>query len=295
MTLPNTFLIGAARCGTTALSRCLARHPQVSIPFKEPDYVCGWNLEPYVGASAEFHRKQASRYVRFEDYSALYKDSAGAKVICDASVSSLPAERSAEVIYRMAPRARMFAVVREPVERAFSHFHFNIALGVELETDFIAFVHNEPERIRQNWYPNSRYLETSHYPLQVRRFQARFAVDQLFWATYEDWNDQPQEFLKRLLGFLELDDAGDLNAGARVGETVIPSAPWRAVSGVRSVLKQIVPRHLAAPFLGRIRPRIYSRPRLDPELRRELTERYFREDILKLQDMLRRDLTAWLE
>ena len=294
MTVPNFFLVGAAKAGTTALTDVLSRHPQFSLPYKEPGYVSGWLQEPYRGLLAEHHQTRASKYATLDAYLGLYQGSSRAKIICDASTSSLPAVRSADVIYAMAPRAKVMAILRQPVDRAFSHFSFNRANSVEPETDFLAFIRSEPERIRQRWIPTSRYMEISHYPAQVQRFRRRFDPAQLFLITYDDWTDRPQALLSRLQAFLELDATVKLAPGPRRNETALPRRTWKATAGMRHALKSVLPRWLPALVLRRIAPAVTTRPRLDPQLRHELTALYFRADILELENMLGRDLSHWL-
>lgn len=294
MTVPNFFLIGAAKAGTTALTDALSRHPQFSLPLKEPGYVSGWLQGQYRYLAAERLQTNAAPVATLDAYLALYRDCSHARIICDASTSSLPAVRAPDVIFELAPRAKIMAILRQPVDRAFSHFNYNVARGVEQETDFLEFIRVEPDRIRQGWFPTVRYMEISHYPEQVRRYQRRFDPGQLFLAVYEDWTGHPEVLLRNLQAFLELDDSVGLVPGPRRNETALPKPAWKATAGIRDILRRALPRRFPAAVLRRIGPAVTTRPRLEPDLRRELTERYFTADILQLQDMLGRDLSHWL-
>ena len=84
MTLPNFYLIGAAKSGTTALTTVLSRHPQFSLPEKEPDYASGWDPKDFAGPQARYPRQRRLQHHTLEAYLRLYEKSGGAKVICDA-------------------------------------------------------------------------------------------------------------------------------------------------------------------------------------------------------------------
>jgi hypothetical protein len=295
MTLPNFYLIGAAKSGTTALTTVLSRHPQFSLPEKEPGFASGWDPKDFAGPQARYARQRRLEYHTLEAYLRLYEKSGGAKVICDASTGSLTSETAAQVIRGLAPGARIMAILRQPVDRAFSHFNSNRATGIEPEADFLAYVRTEPDRIRDHWHPHSCYLQTSHYPVQLQRYFECFDREQMLLAIYEDWADHGDAFLRKVLGFVELDYTPRMERIARVNVTALPKDRWQATSGIRHVLKLAVPQPLRRALLARIRPIVSVRPRLDPQVRRELTARYFREDIQKLETILQRDLSHWLE
>ena len=133
------------------------------------------------------------------------------------------------------------AVLRQPVDRAFSHFNSNRATGIEPETDFLAYVRTEPDRIRDHWHPHSCYLQTSRYPVQLQRYLERFDREQMLLAIYEDWADHGDEFLRKVLAFLELDYTPRMERIAHVNVTALPKDRWQATSGIRHVLKLAVP------------------------------------------------------
>jgi hypothetical protein len=187
------------------------------------------------------------------------------------------------------------AILRQPVDRAFSHFNANVATGIEPETDFLTYVRSEPDRIRDHWHPHSCYLQTSGYPVQLRRYLERFDRRQILLAIYEDWADHATEFLVKVLAFLELDHTPRLEPIPRINVTGLPTDPWRATGGIRHVLKLAVPKPLRRALLARIRPLVSVKPYLDPQLRRELTAQYFRDDIGQLEEILKRDLSHWLQ
>ena len=61
MTIPNFYLIGAAKSGTTALTTVLSRHPQFSLPEKEPGFASGWDPEDFAGPQARYRAPAQAR------------------------------------------------------------------------------------------------------------------------------------------------------------------------------------------------------------------------------------------
>src|SRR3954469_19217742 len=115
MRWPNLFIVGAAKAGTTSLWTALGELPEVFMsPLKEPHFFSGvtprreWASHfPTVTTEAEYHQ--------------LFKGAGDARYLGDASTSYLWAgSRAAEAIRRHNPEARIIAMLRDPVDRAYS-------------------------------------------------------------------------------------------------------------------------------------------------------------------------------
>ncbi len=154
MTLPNFFIIGAAKSGTTSLYYYLKNHPQIYMsPVKEPEFFSftgqkidrkDMRLAPGIFAITERN-----------DYEALFKDVKDEVAIGEASPSYIYVPEVPARIKAMIPDPKFIAILRHPAERAFSHFNMRLnkssANAIEPITDFAEALRAEEGRIQNGW------------------------------------------------------------------------------------------------------------------------------------------------
>ena len=143
---PNLFIVGAAKAGTSALHAILSEHPNIFMsPVKEPNYfssdllVDNFNSEQkkkFKNEKIQFLNNGAVRpchqlYVRNKtDYLRLFKDADSKVKYCgEASVSYLFSKIAAQKIKEFNPVSKIIIILRNPVERAFSHFLMDLKIG----------------------------------------------------------------------------------------------------------------------------------------------------------------------
>jgi hypothetical protein len=298
MTQPNFLIIGAPKCGTTALYAVLARHPQIYMSQrKEPFFFAFENLPPdFTDPGGEPFRRHA--VTDWESYQTLFAGAASHSAVGEASALYLThfhPERTAENIRRRLPEVRLIAVLRQPADRAYSHFTYNRQRGYEPLHDFRQALAAEEQRIAANWAPPCRYRRDGWYCHNLRPYFERFPRSQIRIYLYDDWKTQPQTLLSDLCTFLQIDPA---LMPAQIEHKNVTT--WQRSGFVTylqrraRVHKALMPRWL----LRWVSPRLnawnrVAPPALDPHLRRELTESY-REEILDLQTLIGQDLSRWL-
>ena len=296
---PDIAVIGAAKSGTSALFYCLRSHPLVFAPrHEEPSYFAFAKQEPcfegppgvYV---ADNHYPVTSR----ERYEALFADSQK-KVTLDVSPAYLYWPGTAEKLRAARPDVKIVAVLRNPVDRAFSGFLHARREGREPIHDFMAAVRAEPRRIADGWGLLWRYVDQGFYARQLARYFAVFASDSLLVLLYDDLQRDPAGTLRRILEFAGLPPA-DIDLNTRHNVSGIPRRRW-----IHQILMHRLVRapELAFEQLGRSdrlrRARLglvganLERPRLSADDRQWLLD-YFRHDIAELESMLERDLSDW--
>ncbi len=298
MTMPNFLVIGAAKSGTTALYHALKQHPQIYMSLKEPHFFAFEGEKPnYCGPGDEdFNRKVVFRY---EDYSRLFDAALYQIAIGDASVHYLTlADSCAERIRRHILHVRLIAVLRQPADRAYSHYMMLVSNKHET-LGFAQALNASEGRRRMNWGPGRQYRTNGLYHRLLQPFFERFPQEQIRIYLYEDWNTKPLEVLQDIFRFLQVDDTF-VPEVARSNVTLLPRS--RAIHTLltkphplKSWLKPLLPLRLRQAMVSGLKSLNQTKPPpLDPELRRQLTEGY-REDILKLQDLIGRDLSHWLK
>ena len=272
MSYPNFFLVGAAKSGTTALYAGLRAHPDVYLPeLKEP------HVYAYLGDPSTARHLYADERSARRRYAELYEDVAGERAVGDASTTTLVVPGAAAALARDVPKARIVVILRQPVDRAFSHFCHFVTAGGEPLHDFAAAVAEEPSRRSAGFPFTYRYLGWSRYAEQLPPFFDLFGKDHVLVHLYDDLCQDADGVIRSTLAFLGVDDDVPLPP---LGRHNVVSPPGAGGGRLRRMLRGRAP---AAPA---------ARPVLDPTLRAELTAT-FEDDISRLEDLLLRDLAAW--
>lgn len=210
--LPNVFLVGAARSGTNWLCELLRHVPGCRVPsLKEPNYFAlvdeeGW--EPH----GPFSRVRRERLLHthskksIEEYRAMYQRNPDATVRVDGSVRYLWSPLAPGRIAQSVPEARMIVLLRDPTERAWSHYLLNRMLGTE-GLGFIDALDAETERARAGWGFDWRYREVSDYDTCLSRWYEHFPKERFLLRSYEDFNADPETVLTDVLEHVGISDA----------------------------------------------------------------------------------------
>ncbi|MEJ7842586.1 MAG: sulfotransferase [Rubrobacter sp.] len=301
MGLPNFLLIGAQKAGTTALYHYLGQHPQVYMsPVKEPHFFA------YEGEELDYRgprdREILPRMVvtDLEAYRELFRGAAGEKALGEASAGYLYDPKAPGRIRRYAPDARLIAVLRDPAERAYSSFLHMVRDGREPLNDFEQALREEETRIRDNWSSIWHYKRAGFYVPQLTRYFEMFGRERVRVYLYEDLKEDPAGVVRDAFGHLGVDEGFVPDVSLRHNVSGVPKS--RVLHGflgsshpVKSAIKPFVPEAARLRLVTLMRNRNLSKPSpLSPEVRGRLVEEY-REDVLRLQDLIQRDLSRWLD
>jgi hypothetical protein len=207
VTKPNFFLIGAPKCGTTAVALALGQHPEIFMTEpKEPCYFLFTEGNPYAF-------DPETRVSRLDDYLALFADSEGKKVRGEASPFYIHASYAAQEMQRFNPEARIMAIVRNPVERAVSMylaFHQYDRRGEVTPADFKRqflsgeYCHIPVGKITRRM----EFLKSfGFYHALLEPYYERFPADRILVLSYDGLKLDGNAFLERVLAFLEVDSS----------------------------------------------------------------------------------------
>lgn len=197
--LPDLLVIGAQRSGTSTLYRHLGRHPDVA---------------PSLRKEVEYFSRRYWRGERW--YRAHFALAAGRRRTCfeatpDYLFHPLAATRAAAVV----PDARLVVMLRDPVVRAWSHYHHMVDLGYE-DLDFEAAVAAERARCADDLARLSdeahdpvsllrySYVGRGHYAEQLARWLAVFPRERLLVVRSEDFFGDPSTSFRRIVDFVGL-------------------------------------------------------------------------------------------
>lgn len=310
MTMPNFLIIGAARSGTTALWEYLRKHPQVytAVP-KHTRFFASQGAIPHFrgprppGLGPISTHKVPYAITSIEDYRKLFDGVINETAIGEASHSYLYTPGTAERIWRCLPTVKLVAILRNPIDRAYSHFWYLVQHRREPLTDFVRALNEEESGMRDDWWPDFRYIDLGRYYKQLKPYFELFDRSQIKVYLHEDLRSATLGTVQDVFRFLAVDNtfvpdvAQKYNASGiprnRVLETLLGSpSPVKRV--LRTYLSEEQRSRISSEF-AKLRTRNLSKPPpLSVQTRKVLVERY-REDISHLQSLIQRDLSAWLE
>ncbi len=195
---PNLFLVGAMKAGTSSLHEYLHQHPQIFMTrMKEPQY-----FAPHKTQYGMWGQGQPLPKPGIDWYLRLFADAGDALYAGEASVSYTArhwVSGCEERIWEFNPQARIIYLMRDPVERAISHYWHFVADGRETLP---------PDRaLRQR----DDYVARSDYAYQIEPFLRRFGEDQVYLLTLEELQADPRRTFAQLLAWLGVDDSVEID------------------------------------------------------------------------------------
>lgn len=294
---PNLFLVGAAKAGTTSLAAYLSEHPQVLLsPIKEPNH---FNTEVDLNKIRQEHRinthidfqsyfakpKLQNLHIAFvqnrDYYLSLFREAIDEKYLMDASTGYLYSPFAAQKIHEFNPDAKTIIILRDPVDRAISHYMMDAARGlVELEMS-LNTMRSDFESSKKGYCVTNLYIDLSLYYNQVKRYLEFFPSENVLILSFEKLKSSPSIFFDRVTNFLQIE-------GKPIVENQIHNktgtSPLRGVKKHLKGLKQVLPQSLVVKLKSI--DALLSKP-LDKNKLQQGTEGYIRsiveEDWLKTQ------------
>jgi hypothetical protein len=297
---PNFLIIGAAKSGTYTLHAHLGHHPDVFMcRIKEPHYFS-------YGANATNRRdglrSPVHAFVESRDaYLKLFADRDQAKMAGESSVSYLYVPGTAERIFEFNPEMKIIVSLRNPIERAYSSFYYAKSYGIEPSPTLREGLEAEADRIRRNGQLLLRYRDLGLYASQLKRYYNVFPRDQIKVIIYDDFVEDAMQVVCDLYDFIGVASDIQPDVNLRVNMTKAPDDTnplHRLISGenaARSAVRKLLPMNARQKLRVMVRNFMFKRP---PPMSRELGQHLkgvFREEIEQLQELLGRDLSAWLD
>lgn len=298
MVMPNFLILGAAKTGTTSIYRYLKQHPEIYMsPAKEPRFFIFENeILNFNGIGDEVETAKTT----LQEYQQLFANVTTQKAIGEATTMYLWSSKAPQRIEHHLRDVKLIAILRDPVDRAYSNYlHLRQAKREPLAS-FSAAIQQEPQRIQDRWWPFWYYKDQGFYYRQLQRYYTLFDRDRIKIYLYEDLKTEPIKLLQDIFAFLEVDDRfiPDLTTKVRKSYAVPKNQALQSLvyrpSFLKSFLKPLLPDKIRQQIINRINQKNLVKPQVSKQFRRELIAEY-REDILQLQELIDRDLSSWLK
>ena len=299
MTMPSFLIVGAAKSGTSALYQYLRQHPEVFMsPVKSTNFFALQGTTPrFVGPEGVPAPVNAYSVTDLQAYRALFTGAGAARAVGEASPIYLYSEQAPANIERHLPNVRLVAVLRNPVERAFSSYLHLIRDGRE-PLSFEEGLKQEAARIRDNYGPLYRYTDMGYYSTQVERYLDRFGRDRVRIYLYDDLRREPRGILQDLFGFIGVNPAFPVDVSTEYNASGAPrnqtlNQLLNQDNPIKRLLKPLLPPRFRSRWRAKLNRRNLGRPVLAPETRDQL-RMLFHDDVVRLGRLLERDLSHWL-
>jgi hypothetical protein len=302
--LPQFFLIGAPKAGTSALHAALAQHPQLYLsPVKEPKFfLCDGAPPAPEGQRGPGDAHSAKEWVwRRDRYEDLFSAAPAGALRGESTPFYLYDRAAHRRIAERVPDARLVAIIRDPVDRAYSNWMHLWSDGLEPVSDFAEAWALEDERVAAGYAPFWHYRRLGLYGEQLADLRSVFDPAQIHVLRYRDLVDEPETSLGRIAEFLGVEPVplappAPENVKPFVAGSVRNRALAqivRAGAGAGASVPPKVWRQASRPLLSILHSGGATRPLLDPELRLELVAS-FADDIALLQTVTGESYQDWM-
>ncbi|MDB9520293.1 sulfotransferase [Roseofilum reptotaenium CS-1145] len=295
--LPNFLIIGVQKAGTTSVYNYLKEHPQVYMsPRKETNFLSkDPNKDPKDRPPLPY---QKQRIDTFEKYCELFQGVTDEIAIGEASPNYMVNYKiTTQQIKRYVPDAKLIAILRNPADRAYSDYLMHVR-------DAIGNPRGLSEQIVKKGKQSST-LKKGFYGEHLSYFFDNFDAHQTRVLLYDDLRKNSQEFMRSIYQFIGVDETYKPDTSKRAQVAKLPknqtfnkilNTPNPLRKTTAKVLNNLLPTSVVQGFrqgLMNLNQSQEKVPPLSEEKRPELIE-FYREDILKLQELINRDLSHWL-
>lgn len=304
--VPDFFIVGHHKSGTTAMYEMLRPHPEIYMPaMKEPEFF-GRDRTGREDASNRALRARTfgeTRPQTYAEYLALFGPAGADQMAGEASPSYLCSASAAKLIAEVQPAARIIAILREPAS-FLNSLHLQLVRNhVQKEWDLRKAIAEEGISREGEWVHH--YTDRVRYVEQMQRYDAVFPSEQVLVLIYDDFRADNEGTVRAVLRFLDVDDAVAIKT-REANPTIAPRSrvldTWvqalrggrgPLVRGARSTLKTLTPPQARRQAIRRFqRDFVYASPTApNPSLMAELRER-FKPEVVALSDYLQRDLVS---
>ncbi len=291
--MPVNFLcVGAQKAGTSSFFDIIKYHPDITMPsVKEVHY---FDIDANYQKGIEWYQS--------------FFPITNKKVIGECTPDYLLYNSVPERIRdTLGDNVKLLFILRNPIERAYSQFNFHIMKGAEFRRDFLSVINSEPvDHVNSQyieWHNPSYYISRSLYFNQINRFSNYFKLSNMHFVLFEDlFGSEQLEHINRILDFLDLNHFDHIDA-SNSNQSMVPQQgirrsilnTLRKNSWMLNTCKTFLPDRLYQNIRKSSLKQLEKRPDvLDHQLKIELNERFFKDDILKLEQLIGRDLSIWL-
>jgi len=277
------FIVGAPKAGTTSLHYYLNEHPEILMSsVKEPDFF----LEKEIDDIGLYYG--TTRIETSDKYHNLFSDKKDEEIFGESSVSYLYYPEVPKRIKEYNTEAKIIIMLRNPVDRAFSHYLMDFKLG--LLSDKFEDVFNKKEGLKFQ-----QYFLLGNYYEQVKRYLDEFTKENVHIIWYSDFKKDAEQEVKKAFEFIDVDSAYKVNFKTVHNSFFMPKG--KIIRKIYSIvwLRKLLLFLFPFTLITFIKSTLFTKgkkPKITNESRKIFTE-YYLDDICKLEELLSINLSEW--
>ncbi len=311
---PNLFLVGAPKAGTTSIYRFLQSHPDIFMsPIKEPHYFSkdiksekfskDYSKRNYINLDQYFSNNklpniQIAFLENYHQYMELYRDKKDEKYFGEGSTGYLFSRVAAKEIYNFNPDAKIIMILRNPVERTFSHWRMDSRAGYSRSDNFYKDIIFDYSLEDNTWGGvSSTYIQLGLYSQQVKRYLEYFPKENVKIFFYDEFEKNPEDIKKELFNFLNVQDV-DIDFSKRYNtdfkaRNFLIHFLFKKYRSQTHFFKNIIPKKIKS-FLKNIffQQSISNHHPINKDVRMKILS-LFLHDISNLEKIIDKDLSTW--
>jgi hypothetical protein len=277
--------IGVVKSGTTWLADCMREHPDVYIPKqKEVCYFDTYN--------------ETKNFTKGTDwYAKFFKNSQSNQKKGEFTTHYIYFPHSAKLIHNMVPHAKLIVCLRQPADMLYSFFWWKKANyeTADLPTNFETAVDT-----------NLEYIQRGMYYKQLKRYYDLFPRSQIKVFLHDEIKSDPLKVLREAFEFIGVDSTfippnynKKINASRRPKSVIVAQLVNLGIKtlkaiGLKSLVWYLVTNQKLSGIYTKINKTDHKYPPIDQKTKSKLNT-IFKEDILKLEKLIGKDLSTWLE
>lgn len=286
--LPNFIIVGAPKAGTTSLYHYLSDHPDVFM--SNPKEVNFFSREEIVKQRLYYQDFKAKD---FESYEKLFSDVSSELAIGEGSVSYLFYPDTPNKIKIAIPDVKIIILLRDPVERAFSHYLMDYRMGL-VDLSFEDIVYKRANHKMMSLY-YQQYVELGFYYEQVKRYLNLFGNEQVKIYLQEDLREDANAVVLDLYDFLKIDKSYTPDIDKEHNAFSMPKNKFIHKLYSSNFIRYIISAVFTNTLKEKVKDIFFERkkkPVLEQSVRNDLRELY-KNDIQNLEKIIDRNLSHW--
>lgn len=303
--IPNLFIVGAPKCGSTSMHNWLSRHPEIFMSKdKEPWFFAADKLRE----ADEYNQQKTPefKYRNKKDYFSLFSDAGPEKYRGESSTRYIFSKTAPAGISRLQPRAKIIIMLRNPVDFMYSFHSEKMKGGAEDIENFEKALQAEPARKQYKKMPRKVvcpsdlfYSELARFSGYIEKYQNYFPGDQIKIVILEEIKKNPAKIYKEILEFLKVEDTDFIpefhtyNANAKVRSRRLSDFIKNSVytkKAARLILPDKIRKKITLTA-EEWNKKTVQRPPLPDKTRKELMAK-FKPEVQKLAGITGKDLKA---
>jgi hypothetical protein len=283
--LPNFLIAGAHKSASTSLINYLSKSPDIS---------CITTLND--GNEVNFFSKNKRYKKGLHWYEGLFANLEKKKAVGEKSVAYMSSKCAPQRIAKDLPDVKLIFILRNPVDRAYSHYSYNLQKGTELFS-FEKALEIEAKRIKRGgfFYNNYSYKDRSLYYYHVMEYKKHFSMEQMYFVLMEDFQRDPEVEMEKLCRFLGIGKGfvSRIDYGERYNQTKVPRL--KPLQFILVMTRKIIKLKSVMSLIDKLiekNSKYVEREPMAKETRRQLLA-YFKVPNEKLSQQIGKDLTIW--